>query len=352
MLWLFDRSIRIVRLVYCNLHVKLSGSVQRTSSTAIYDEEADVIRLEVTTPSKTPQPKPSQYYFLYQPLRWKGWENHPFTLANWAPAGNSNMDDDRRPLLSSAKLGTDAEVVTTSPHGLSSNRGSRSWSSNPELLYDHSGTYKLVFYIRPFDGWTKHLRDRCMRHPDKAINANIMIEGPYGKPEPLHHYENVIFITGGTGVACAIPYLRDHIVKSASSSTRTRNINLIFAAKQTAMIRSIAISELKPILDRSDVHATFYATSGQESAAAIRRRDDEPSLGSSLDDMEICPGRPNIKAAILDFVDEVNASSVGGRIAVLVCGPAAMADESRAAVHQVLKNGKQGVAYFEETFEW
>jgi len=29
-----------------------------------------------------------------------------------------------------------------------------------------------------------------------------------------------------------------------------------------------------------------------------------------------------------------------------------MADEARAVVHQVLKNGKIGVAYFEETFGW
>jgi hypothetical protein len=34
-----------------------------------------------------------------------------------------------------------------------------------------------------------------------------------------------------------------------------------------------------------------------------------------------------------------------------VCGPPGMADEARAVVHQILKNGKMGVAYFEETLD-
>jgi hypothetical protein len=34
-----------------------------------------------------------------------------------------------------------------------------------------------------------------------------------------------------------------------------------------------------------------------------------------------------------------------------VCGPPGMADEARAVVHQILKNGKMGVAYFDETLD-
>jgi hypothetical protein len=41
-----------------------------------------------------------------------------------------------------------------------------------------------------------------------------------------------------------------------------------------------------------------------------------------------------------------------GLVAVLVCGPLGIADEVRAVVHQVLKNVKMGVAYFEETCGW
>lgn len=178
------------------------------------------------------------------------------------------------------------------------------------------------------------------------------MEGPYGTTEPLHIYENVIFITGGTGISGAVSYLQDHIAKSASSSTRTNNISLIFAAKQLAMICDIATHELGPTLSRSDVRTTFHVTSPQESAAADK--ENATSLpGSSSSELEVSYGRPDVKAVILSFVGEINdAGSAGGRIAVLVCGPPSMADEARAAVHQVLKNGKREVAYFEETFGW
>ncbi|KAE8441763.1 hypothetical protein EG329_004321 [Mollisiaceae sp. DMI_Dod_QoI] len=353
-IWSFDRFLRIVRFVYCNFRVKTSAGIQHTTSVATYNEESDVIRLEVTTPSKSLQLKPNQHYFLYQPLRWRGWENHPFTLASWAPAGTSNIEYADSALANStfppAKSELDIEVASPSSQDTPSSHTSDHNSSQNEASHPAAGSYKLVFYARPFSGWTKRLRDSCIKHPNKAINARIMIEGPYGTSEPLHHYENILFITGGTGISGAVSYLQDHIAKSASRSTRTNNISLIFAAKQLAMIRYMAARELGPILGRSDVHATFHVTSPRESAAS--GSENAVSISSSSD-MEVSYGRPDVKAAISSFVGEISdAGSAGGRIAVFVCGPAAMADDARAAVHQVLKSGKREVAYFEETFGW
>jgi ferric-chelate reductase len=202
----------------------------------------------------------------------------------------------------------------------------------------------LVFYARPYTGWTGHLRDTCIRQQDKIINSKVLIEGPYGTSAPLHHYENVIFIMGGTGISCAISYLQDHISKSAAHATRTNNISLVFSAKQPAMIHDITARELGPALARSDVRATFNITSPQESPAT----DENVTciLRRSIHDVEIRYGRPDIKAAILGFVGNE------GSIAFMACGPPGMADEARVVVHQVLKNGKVGVAYFEETYGW
>lgn len=49
-MWATDRCLRIVRLVYCNVHVRLSKGkfINVTESRMTYDEAADVIRLEVT----------------------------------------------------------------------------------------------------------------------------------------------------------------------------------------------------------------------------------------------------------------------------------------------------------------
>lgn len=46
-IWVFDRFIRLVRLVYCNIYVRLSKNLLTTKTTAVYDKDAEVIRLEV-----------------------------------------------------------------------------------------------------------------------------------------------------------------------------------------------------------------------------------------------------------------------------------------------------------------
>jgi Ferric reductase NAD binding domain len=247
--------------------------------------------------------------------------------------------------LPPAKRNEGIEIISPRSQDSCSNPQSDKGSSKDKVPPNDIGSYKLVFYARPYTGWTRHLRDTCINQQGKTINSKILIEGPYGTSAPLHHYENVIFIMGGTGISCAISYLQDHIVKSAAHTTKTNNISLVFSAKQLAMIHDITARELGPALARSDVRATFNVTSPRESPAIV---DENVTfiLGRSTHDVEIRYGRPDIKAAILGFVGNE------GSIAVMVCGPPSMADEARAVVHQVLKNGKIGVAYFEETFGW
>ena len=80
-IWVFDRFLRLVRLVYCNVHVR--HNTLSTPSTISYDEDSNLIRLEVLAPSPKIKPAPGQYYYLYQPMTWRGWENHPFSLGAW-----------------------------------------------------------------------------------------------------------------------------------------------------------------------------------------------------------------------------------------------------------------------------
>lgn len=64
----------------------------------------------------------------------------------------------------------------------------------------------------------------------------------------------------------------------------------------------------------------------------------------------ITHGRPNVKQLIAATVKQSKASSF--RVAILVCGPAQMADDSRAAVFSAMRSGFQGIEYYEETFGW
>lgn len=372
-IWGFDRVARLVRWAYCNLHVKFSRSIVGTKATATYYKDGNFLRVEIVPGSRLLKPGPGQHYFLYQPLKWKGWENHPFTLSSYETIGDANG------LVTAgahAERNTDDIASTEKRDPVSSAGPSSSTPSDEEsissqhkrsIFGDAVGRQKLTFLVRPFGSWTRRLHEECLKSPTGVIQPALFIEGPYGERSPLHAYENVVFIVGGTGISGAVPYIHEHIgrtylnAKDGQPSTRTRDITLIWSAKQSGMIRNVAEHELKPILGRKDVHTYLHATSGEEVPGKFDTNEKidavadkeimKTSSASTRNELNITHGRPNIREMVLSVVEDVhNAGAAGGRVAILACGPAGMADEARAAVHIALKQGKREVEYIEETF--
>ena len=158
-----------------------------------------------------------------------------------------------------------------------------------------------------------------------------------------------MFIVGGTGISGALPYLQDHVVRTAARppTTRMRDITLLWTAKQSAMICDIATLELRPLLGRQDVHFGFHAAS-RGGPLAIDDFEKPPIVSTEL---KVSFGRPNVRDAVPKVIEDVSAAGLAdGRIAILACGSAALVDEARAAVRTALKRGKWLVEYFEETF--
>lgn len=393
-IWVFDRAARFVRVAYCNLHLKFSDKVMGTKTQASYDKEANLIRLEVTPGSKMLKARAGQHYYLYQPLKWKGWENHPFTLAGWKSPGqpivpqglDSDMSYDTKGKNKEIQVaGHDASASSSGPSSkdasISSIHGSPTTQDRGVHTSTTSSQDTLIFFVRPYSSWTMRLRDECIKSATSTVDTRVLLEGPYGEHSPVHGYENVVFIVGGSGVSGAIPYLQEHMQATESDTpttttteageqravrkstrTRTKRIMLIWATKQSAMVRSLCAAELKPFIGHADVESHFYVTSRHESAASVEHDNAEKAekadsldtgsgAGGALVVPEMTYGRPDIRGKVLGFIDEVDsAGAAGGRVAILTCGPAGMADEARAAVHTAMKKGKRGVGYFEEAF--
>jgi hypothetical protein len=104
------------------------------------------------------------------------------------------------------------------------------------------------------------------------------------------------------------------------------------------MIQDITRNELAKTFNDSNVTTEFFVTS-----QSLQLKDiDTKNLLDTASRVEVNRGRPDVKHAVLSFVDEVYSSgSATGRTAVLVCGPAAMSDAVRYAVRIVLKDGKR-----------
>ncbi|EAW22133.1 ferric reductase family protein [Aspergillus fischeri NRRL 181] len=332
-IWISDRVLRLIRVVYCNLHVRLGSHsrFQCTGCVATYDKAADIIHLELT-PGSGLQPAPGQYYFLYQPFRLTGWESHPFTLGSWSYKDGAPSTQCRSLKRDSTTDVSEIPLLPDTPSS-GSDYGSIDTSADPP-----ERKLALRFWIRPYDGWTRHLRDQCLQSPTRTIHPNILLEGPYGEQCPLWKYESVLLIAGGTGIAAAVPYIQDHILRSSTGRTSTQGIHLVWTARQPALMRDIAGRELKQALRRKDFRVSFYVTSESTSQDEI------------MDGVEYACGRPDLQAIITAHAEEARLSS--SSVLVLVCGPSGMADQARAAVHQAMRRGCRSLRYLEESFDW
>ncbi|KAH0028706.1 putative plasma membrane ferric-chelate reductase, partial [Aureobasidium melanogenum] len=327
--WLLDRALRLFRLIACNVHVRLSKQIiHHTHSIASYSKESDVIRLDIRTNSFLTQPAPGQFYYLYQPSNWQGYENHPFTLGAWSSQSLASEDADTY-LLQDDNLPNEFDQFDPGPRY-------------------QSGVRTLTFWIRPYDGWTRRLRDECLQAPTRIIEPTVLLEGPYGHHCPISSFESVLLIAGGTGIASAVPYILEHMALSKAGKSDTTHMHLLWTARQVSFLGEVFAQELRIAAQRDDFSADLFFTrqgEGPRHGEEQLRSEENAYLRSRLQ-----YGRPDIAAAITKAA--IRAEMTGTKVAVLVCGPPAMADEARLAVHRSLKQGYHSLQYLEESFGW
>ncbi|KAJ0421145.1 ferric reductase transmembrane component 4 precursor [Aspergillus carlsbadensis] len=303
-IWGFDRTVRLARIAYCNLNVRFGKGVVTTSSKDQFFEDSDLI-------SRT-----FLHYYLYQPLTLKGWENHPFTLGAY-------------------------------------------------VLPKSDERCKLIVYIRPYDGWTKRVRDRCL-NGQASMPPHLLLEGPYGHTAPLHTFDTVLMVVGGTGIVAAVPYIIDHLSRVAGGRTRTLRIKLVWSARSKEMYTRVFCDELATLLHHEAISTTFHCTKGTaelpdtKSGTSNSSSDAVATPGSVMEKkgadvsgtepVSFVSGRPDVRGLVTVEAEEAKASC--GRLAVLTCGPAQMADDCRQTVYEIMKGGFKDIEYYEKAFGW
>ncbi|KAI4854265.1 putative FRE family ferric-chelate reductase [Aureobasidium sp. EXF-8845] len=322
-------SISWLRVKFYEIFLALHIVLSVVTLVGCFFKESDVVRLDIKSGSFLTKPAAGQFYYLYQPTTWQGYENHPFTLGTWS-LGHSTSDEAGSSLLQ--QIGTQHDldqIESSSRHTM--------------------GLQTLTFWIRPYDGWTKRLRDECLRSPTQTTTPTILLEGPYGHHRSTSSFDSMLLIAGGTGVASAVPYILEHMALSEAGKTDTTHVHLLWTVRQASFIQEVFTRELRTALQRDDFSADLFFTRQSEgpkhAEEAFEREDDE-----SFEMPELQYGRPDIAAAISKAA--TRAEMTGTKVAVLVCGPPAMADEARSAVHRALKRGCHSVEYFEESFGW
>ncbi|GJP94186.1 ferric reductase transmembrane component 4 precursor [Aspergillus niger] len=302
-IWMFDRIFRIARIAYCNLQIRFSElQISLPSSSVTYNPDSDLIMIDTEAPPHLAL-KPGQHYFISQPLSVHCLESHPFALGAYAQASSRSLKEKSR----------------------------------------------LTFYIRPYNGWTKTLRDRCSRAKN-TIQPLLLLEGPYGHTAPLHTFDTVLLIAGGTGIAATLPYILDYAARLDSQATKTTRLHLIWSARQRDVFTTVLSDELSHVLQCEGVTISFFCTGGDPmSPIEIEAIDKEVAINTTSN-IHFCNGRPDIRGAVENEAEIARECST--RLGVLCSGPGMMADECRLAVYEAMRRGCRGIRYFEEAFTW
>lgn len=313
-IWVFDRILRAGRVLSFNRHF------WNTKTSVSYDPSSNLVRMEVDGSKNWLAPNPGTYYYIHvlDDILYAH-QSHPFTLAYKISDLNELPSTPLSPLS-----------TRPSPHRTISDESTES----DALLTSRkkSSTSNLIFLIRPYDGFTSRLKSHCLLHPKKL---RVLIDGPYGHSEPLHHFPNVLFIVGGTGVAVPL----SHMSRLLSSESQIQSLKIVWAVREHAFLDSV-LRDFAGLLHDERVDMEVHITQDKEVVDEV--------LGEDLKSVRILTRRPDVGGVVARAAEDAGSD----RLAVVACGPARMADEARKASVEMLARGHTHVEYFEESFKW
>ncbi|KAJ5512016.1 FAD-binding 8 [Penicillium expansum] len=345
-IWSFDRLGRISRLLIWN---KVTAY-----SSAEYNSDANVIQIKARV-RQTLSPSPGTYFYVYGWRSIKFWESHPFTLSSW-------------------------NKVTTG---------------------DESYT-ELIFLVSIRGGFTSRLQKQLLYHGDSDMGASsavrkmtLSVEGPYGPSFCPWKSEMAVFIIGGAGITVATSFMQQ-LLHSLTSQTDQksdiRTIKIVWAVKNIELYRFVReryISTWEHVFASNDVELSLdiYLTcsSKMNSETSISTEHVPQSLDLSGDtkggvlpspstESEISTpsalrevgsekpgpgpflttfyhGRPDISNIVTNQV-EVLESAGGKRLALVGCGPKAMAHDIRLSFVDISKIPQVNVDFHLAPFGW
>jgi predicted ferric reductase len=327
-IWVFDRLLRILRVVYINMKpVVLKG----TQAILNQPEGSDLLRVEVTDFFPAGRSfNPGQHYFIYEPARLRGYECHPFTLCSWtyaAPRPREHAIEQNKEL------------------GITSVRSSVD-SANEDSTLDDS-PMRHSFLIRPRGGFTKRLQDRFLASsPDlddegraRGVPVRILLEGPYqSDPTSTRSPSSLLLIIGGSGITSAISRIYDALQRSPDL-----HVHLVWIVRSRATVDDVCAHELSGLRGRPGFEMSVYVTSLSASLPDVEKMD------FAAANYALHSGRPNVGAIIGEERGKCTAAESGG-LSVFCCGPLSLASSCRDAVQDALKQNGANLEFHEEDF--
>ncbi|KAJ5910744.1 uncharacterized protein N7473_000047 [Penicillium subrubescens] len=319
-IWILERSTRLIRLAYLNLSIK-HGSTHMT----VQALPGEACQVTFQLP-KSVRISPGCHVYTYIPcISW--WMSHPFSIA-WAEASCPNPHSPRYCHSKS----------TDSVPSLSS---LEKQSDDLDTYFEptHRPT-KVSLIVSARQGMTRRLYNLARSKPNQILHTPGFIEGPYGsQPANASSYGTAVLFSAGAGITHHLMYARDLIESAAKAYAATRRVYLIWSVRSTDQLAWVSqwMDQILRLPGRREILIVKVFLSKPRRAADI-------VSPSATVQMHSGRCRPDV------VLDGLMPKSVGATL-VSVCGPGAFADEVRAAARWRIGKGAV-VDFVEEAFTW
>ncbi|KAK7223108.1 hypothetical protein V2G26_011111 [Clonostachys chloroleuca] len=343
-IWVLDRVMRTGRILVFN------ARFWNTRAQATFNDVTNMVRLEVPCSTSAYKAKPGTYYFLMVLNSYQFWESHPFTVATTTSHDGGEKDNDNMgegaPLLENSDESPDAPNTP-----LATGTMTPSISATGDTM---------TFLIRPYDSFTGRLRDAAAAAWPKPATIRVAVEGPYGHTQPLHRFDHVLFIVGGSGIVVPLSYLR----RLREETPRPKTVHIHWTVREPALAEEVLRRDFAEALGgegdelRLDVYLTSSGANEVQTlmggrSAGLSRRAVAGRAEEEAEDkvVQYHHGRVDVRRVLVGECENATGSS----LAVISCGPSAMQDGARQAVVQAMgvpANSSLRIEYFEESFTW
>lgn len=324
-IWLFDRSARLLRLIYLNISLK-DGATKLT----VQALPGEACRVTFHLPKRV-RISPGSHIYAYIPSV-SMWMSHPFSVA-WVEPSNCV---------------TSLHISET----ISKNKNSTAAAKDPFLLEkqavvdldkyiaDNQQPTTISLIVNARQGMTRKLYNSASASNTRTLHTAGFIEGPYAsRPLNIASYGTVILFSAGAGITHHLLYVRDLLIRAIDARVATRKIYLIWSVRSTDHLIWIRdyMDHILRLPGRRDILTVKLFVSKPKSTREIV----SPSAT-----VQMFPGRcvPTV------VLDEVLPDRIGATVAS-VCGPGAFADEVRGAVRDRMGCGAV-LDFTEEAFTW
>ncbi|GAA5900268.1 hypothetical protein JCM6882_002293 [Rhodosporidiobolus microsporus] len=256
--------------------------------------------------------RPGQHVWLRVAKGWRGWETHPFTVAN-APRGASPLE----------------------------------------------GSHNLTLLVKSCGDWTRGVNSHAVQAEGGfGRRVKCAIEGPYGGPmfTDFCDAQSAVLFAGGSGITFAASTLEELVFLAQQGQLRTRTVTLVWVFKELECVEwyQAFFAGLMDVAREQtclNVRILLHVTNPPTSAP----------LDSPIPFTSLRHGRPSPSILLNTVVDEVLDSVKrkclprGGGIAVGTCGPKPLVEQVRQAVSGIESAravGAGGITSYSETFGW